>query len=47
MMSTHKKCTKYDFLAPLTQKKLGRGRGQVDPPCGFSKKVSSEERVKP
>ena len=24
-----------------------RGEGQFDPPCGFSKNVSSKERVKP
>ena len=34
----------------LTLKRLEGGRGQFDPPpppCGFSKNVSSKERVKP
>ena len=32
-------------LCTLTLKRLGGG--QFDPPCGFSKNVSSKERVKP
>ena len=26
---------------------MGEGEGQFDPPCGFSKNVSSKERVNP
>ena len=31
----------------LTLKRLGGLGGQFDAPCGFSKNVSSKERVKP
>ena len=34
------------YMKGLTLKRLGGG-GQFDPPCGFSKNVSSTERVKP
>ena len=35
------------FLSSLTLKRLGGGGGQFDPPCGFTKIVSSKERVEP